>query len=158
ALLREAAEVEPLEPLVLRGKSEEVAAYRVLRVRDTPERHEAPFVGRRRELGLARDAWRRAQAERRGELVTIGRDAGVGKARLVGEAVASFEATVLHGRCLPYGEGITYSPIVEVLRQLNVLPPSEAAAAAIRSLLGESDATTSAEEIAWAFRKTLEHA
>ena len=58
----------------------------------------------------------------------------------------------------PYGEGITYWPVVEVLKQLDVLPPEEAAAAAIRSLLGESEAATSAEEIAWAFRKTLEQA
>ena len=68
------------------------------------------------------------------------------------------EATVVRGRCLPYGEGITYWPVVEVLKQLDVLPTDEAAALAIRSLLGESDAPTSAEEIAWAFRKTLEHA
>ena len=48
--------------------------------------------------------------------------------------------------------------MVEVLKQLAVLPPDDAAALAIRSLLGESQAVTSAEEIAWAFRKTLEHA
>src|SRR5207253_3461229 len=47
---------------------------------------------------------------------------------------------------------------VEVLNQLDVLPPEEAAAAAIRSLLGETEAVASAEEIAWAFRKTLEQA
>ena len=62
------------------------------------------------------------------------------------------------GRCPPYGEGITYWPVVEVLKQLDVSPPEEAAAVAIRSLLGESDAAATAEEIAWAFRKTLEHA
>ena len=72
--------------------------------------------------------------------------------------LASIDATVVRGRCLPYGEGITYWPVVEVLKQLDVLPPDEAAAAAIRSLLGETDAATSAEEIAWAFRKTLEQA
>ena len=44
-----------------------------------------------------------------------------------------------HGRCLPYGEGITYWPVVEVLKQLDVLPSEETAIAAIRSLLGESD-------------------
>src|SRR5207245_2589351 len=60
--------------------------------------------------------------------------------------------------CLPYGEGITYWPVVEVLRQLELLPPDKAAAAAIRSLLGETETVTSADEIAWAFRKTLEHA
>ena len=62
----------------------------------------------------------------------------------------------MRGRCLPYGEGITYWPVVEVMKQLDALPSDPAAAAAIRSLLGETDQATSAEEIAWAFRKLLE--
>ena len=158
-LVRDAAEVEPVEPLVLKGKAEPVRAYRLLRVREAPERrHEAPFVGRERELALVREAWERVRAGRRCELVTVIGDAGVGKSRLVAEVLASVEAAVVRGRCLPYGEGITYWPVVEVLKQLDLLPPEEAAAAAIRSLLGESEAATSAEEIAWAFRKTLEQA
>jgi class 3 adenylate cyclase/tetratricopeptide (TPR) repeat protein len=158
-LVREAVEVEPLEPLGLKGKAQPVPAYRLMRVRDTPERrHEARFVGRERELAAIREAWERVQAEKRCELVTIIGDAGVGKSRLVAEVLASVEATVVRGRCLPYGEGITYWPVVEVLKQLDVLPPDEAAALAIRSLLGQSESVTSAEEIAWAFRKTLEHA
>ncbi len=159
ALVGEAAEVEPLEPLELKGKAEPVAAYRLLRVREAPERrHETMFVGRERELALVREAWERVQAKQRCELVTVVGDAGVGKSRLAAEFLASTEATVVRGRCLPYGEGITYWPVVEVLKQLDLLPPDEAAAEAIRSLLGETEATTSAEEIAWAFRKTLEHA
>ena len=62
--------------------------------------------------------------------------------------LASIEATVLRGRCLPYGEGITYWPVIEVMKQIQVLPPEEAASEAIGSLLGENDASTSAEEIA----------
>jgi class 3 adenylate cyclase/tetratricopeptide (TPR) repeat protein len=154
-----AAEVEPVAPLVLKGKAEPVPAYRLLRVREAPERrHEALFVGRERELALVREAWERVQAEQRCELVTVIGDAGVGKSRLAAELLASLEATVVRGRCLPYGEGITYWPVVEVLKQLDLLPADEAAAVAIRSLLGETEAATSAEEIAWAFRKTLEHA
>ena len=159
ALVRDAAEVEPVEPLALKGKAEPVPAYRLLGVHDAPERqHEALFVGRERELSVVREAWGRVQAEQRYELVTVVGDAGVGKSRLVAEFLHGLEATVLRGRCLPYGEGITYWPVVEVLKQLAVLPPDEAAAAAIHSLLGESAATTSAEEIAWAVRKTVEHA
>jgi class 3 adenylate cyclase len=158
-LVREAAEFEPLEPLELKGKAEPVPAYRLLRVRDAPEwRHDTRFVGRERELALLREASERVQAEERCELVTVVGEAGVGKSRLVAEALASIEATVARGRCLPYGEGITYWPVVEVLKQLDVLPPDKVAAAAIRSLLGESELETSAEEIAWAFRKTLEQA
>ena len=156
-LVREAVEAEPVEPLALKGKTQPLAAHRLVRVNEAPERrHETPFVGRGRELALVRDGWERAQSEQRCELVTVVGDAGVGKSRLVAEALS--EAAVVSGRCLPYGEGITYWPVVEVLKQLDVLPPDPEAAAAIRSLLGEAGAPASAEEIAWAFRKTLEHA
>jgi tetratricopeptide (TPR) repeat protein len=159
ALVGGAVEVEPLEPLSLKGKAERVPAYRLLGVREAAERrHGTVFVGRKRELDLLGEACGRVRADRRCELVTVVGDAGVGKSRLVAEALDSIEATVVRGRCPPYGEGITYWPVVEVVKQLDVRPTEVAAADAIRSLLGETDAATSAEEIAWAFRKTLEHA
>jgi class 3 adenylate cyclase/tetratricopeptide (TPR) repeat protein len=159
ALVGDAADVEPIEPLELKGKAEPVPAYRLLRVHDSPERrHGEQFVGREHELANLQEAWKLVQAEQRCELITVAGDAGVGKSRLAAEFLASIEATVLRGRCLPYGEGITYWPVVEVLKQVQVLPPEEAAAVAIRSLLGETEAATSAEEIAWAFRKSLEQA
>jgi class 3 adenylate cyclase/tetratricopeptide (TPR) repeat protein len=159
ALAREALEVDDLDPLAMKGKAQRVAAYRLVRVREaTPRRHEMRFVGRARELGLLREAWERALAERRCELVTVVAEAGVGKSRLVQEALAQLEAAVVRGRCLPYGEGISYWPVIEVLRQLDVRPSDEAASAAVASLLGESDAHASAEDIAWAVRKTFEQA
>jgi class 3 adenylate cyclase/tetratricopeptide (TPR) repeat protein len=160
ALVEGAVEVEPVEPLVLKGKAEPVTAYRLLRVLNTPDRrHETLFVGRERELALVREVWERVRDGQRCELVTIVGDAGVGKSRLVAEALVSIDATAVRGRCLPYGEGITYWPVVEVVKQLAVLPHDEAAATAIRSLLGDTEAgPPSAEEIAWAFRKTLEQA
>jgi class 3 adenylate cyclase len=158
-LVRDAVEVEQVEPLELKGKAEPVPAHRLQHVRDAPERrHEARFVGRGRELEVIRNAWQRVVAGARCELVTIVGDAGVGKSRLIAEALAPLQARVARGRCLPYGEGITYWPVVEVLKQLDVLPPDPEAAAAIRSVLGIGDEPASAEEIAWAFRKTLEHA
>ena len=61
------------------------------------------------------------------------------------------------GRCLSYGEGITYFPVVEVIKQLDTRRgTSSRRAAAIAALLGESDAATTPDEIAWAFRKLLE--
>ena len=159
AVAGDAIEVEPVDPLELKGKAEPVVAYRLLAVHAVPERRYGTlFVGRERELALVRDALERVQAEWSCELVTVVGEAGVSKSRLVTEALEAVEATVVRGRCLPYGAGITYWPVVEVLRQLDVLPEEDAAAAAIRSLLGESEAATSAEEIAWAFRKTLEDA
>ena len=130
-------DVESVEPLVLKGKSEPVPAFRLLAARAADERrHDTVFVGRERELGLLGEAWGRALAEQRCELVTVVGDAGIGKSRLAAEALASIEARVVRGRCLPYGAGITYWPVVEVVKQLDALPSDPAAAAAIRSLLG----------------------
>jgi class 3 adenylate cyclase/tetratricopeptide (TPR) repeat protein len=156
-LVRGAVEAEALEPLDLKGKATPVAAFRLESVREPPERaHESPFVGRDRELSLVVEAWSRAQAELRCELVTIVGEPGVGKSRLVAEGLSSIDARTVGGRCLPYGEGITYWPVVEVLKQLDALPSDPGAATAIASLLGETARGTSAGEIAWAFRKLLE--
>jgi class 3 adenylate cyclase/tetratricopeptide (TPR) repeat protein len=155
-LVREAIEVEPVESLALKGKAEPVPAHRLVSLLAMPERsHAARFVGREQELALVQASWERARSESRCELLTIVGEAGVGKSRLVAEALALIEWRVAGGRCLPYGEGITYWPLLEVLKQLQALPSEPAAAAAIRSLLGESEDGTSAEEIAWAFRKLL---
>jgi class 3 adenylate cyclase len=158
ALVRGAVDVAALEPLVLKGKAQPVQAYRLLALTAVPERsHGSRFVGRREELTAIADEWQRAVGEARCELVTIVGEAGVGKSRLVAEFVSSVGAIhVVRGRCLPYGEGITYWPVVEVIKQLDVLPADQTAAAAIQSLLGESGSGTSAEEIAWAFRRLLE--
>ena len=157
ALVAVAVDVEPVEPLALKGKAEPVSAFRLLGVREALERRpEAHFVGRQRELAPIKEAWERALAERRCELVTIVGEAGVGKSRLVAEALAPLEARLVQGRCLPYGEGITYWPVVEILKQLGASPSDEVAAAAIGSLLAGTGVVTSAEEIAWAFRKLLE--
>ena len=157
ALVHEAAVAEPVEPLTLKGKSESVPAYRLLSVLDAPERsHRSRFVGRELEVAQIVGAWERVHAQARCELMTVVGDAGVGKSRLVAEALGAVEARVLRGRCLPYGEGITYWPVVEVVKQLEALPSDPVAEAAMRSLLGESDVATSGDEIAWAFRKLLE--
>ena len=157
ALVHEAVLADPVEPLTLKGKSDPVPAYRLLAVLDAPERsNKARFVGRERELTKVVEAWERAQAEGRCELLTVVGDAGVGKSRLVAEALAGVEARIVRARCVPYGEGITYWPVVEVVKQLDTMPSDEAAAAAVRSLLGESDVATTGDEIAWAFRKLLE--
>ena len=155
-LVAPAVEVGEERLLELKGKSEPVAAHPLLAVQEAPERsHASRFIGRERELAKLVDAWERALAGPGCQLVTVVGDAGVGKSRLVAEALDSLDARVVRGRCLPYGEGITYWPVIEVVKQLAALPSDPAAAVAVRSLLGESDQGTSADQIAWAFRKLL---
>jgi class 3 adenylate cyclase len=156
-LVRAIVDAEPVKPLTLKGKTDPVQAFRLVSLLATPERsHESRFVGRERELRSIAEAWERASLEQRCELATVVGEAGVGKSRLVAEALRSIDGRVVRGRCLPYGDGITYWPVVEVVKQLDALPSDPAADSSIRSLLGELEQGTSAEEIAWAFRKLLE--
>jgi class 3 adenylate cyclase/tetratricopeptide (TPR) repeat protein len=87
----------------------------------------APLVGRDAELSLLRSLFARTAAEGTPNLVTIYGDAGVGKSRLTTEFVFDAEvqgAAVLRGRCLPYGDGITYWPLAEILKtHTGVLDP-----------------------------------
>jgi class 3 adenylate cyclase/tetratricopeptide (TPR) repeat protein len=156
-LVRDAVEADVLEPLDLKGKAQPVETFRLIAAHEPGDRpSDRRFVGRERELSLLGEAWERALADERCELFTVIGEPGVGKSRLVAEAVAATDARCVSARCLPYGEGITYWPVIEMIKQLDALPSDQAAAEAIRSLLGESEAGASAEEIAWAFRKLLE--
>ena len=115
------------------------------------------MVGRDREQRLLSNAWERVVSERSCHLVTVLGNAGVGKSRLAAEFLGPIDrATIARGRCLPYGEGITYWPVIEVLKQLPEVELDENAAETIRGLLGDEAVTTSSERIASAFRQTLE--
>ena len=121
-LVRDAVVVESLEPLVLKGKARPVAAFRLVSaiagVAGRTRRGDAPMVGRERDLSVLRRAFERVVADRTPQLFTLFGTAGVGKSRLLREFEAAIgsEASVLVGRCLPYGEGITYWPVAEVVR------------------------------------------
>jgi class 3 adenylate cyclase len=157
ALVRNAVTAEPLEPLELKGKADAVRAHRLVELaQEVDRRHDLPLVGRERDLDRLEDAFAHAVETRTCHLFTVLGVAGIGKSRLAHEFLDGLEAQIVQGRCLSYGEGITYWPIVQVLRQLEALPSDPAAATALRSLLGESDEQTSADEIAWSFRKLLE--
>ena len=158
-LVRDAVELGPERALELKGKSATVAAHPLIAVvgEGTARRFDVAMVGRERERRALDDAWQRAQSERACHLFTLLGAAGVGKSRLTAEFLAAIsDARIVRGRCLSYGEGITYWPVVEIVLQLGVRPENERAAAAIDSLLGESDVPASAEDIAWAFRTLLE--
>jgi len=115
---------EGVEPLDLKGKRDPVAAYRVVALDDDPARPLRPaassLVGRVREQRMLQDAFERAAGERSCQLVTVLGAAGVGKSRLVAEFLAGLqpEATICAGRCLSYGEGVTYWALAEAVKSL----------------------------------------
>ena len=150
-LARDAVEVEPVEPLELKGKAEPLPAYRLLRVVEGApafdRRLDAPLVGRREELARVRAAFDEAVSERRCRLVTVTGAPGIGKSRLAREVAAALEAeaAVFAGHCLPYGEGITYWPLREIFASAGAEEELEAA-------LGSG----APEEILWEVRKAFE--
>ena len=108
---------------MLKGKSQPVPALRLLDVRARAPgliRHlDAPMVGRDRELSSLCQAFDRVQREQACHLFTVLGSPGVGKSRLIEEFISVVEedASVAKGRCLAYGEGITFWPIAEIVRQ-----------------------------------------
>jgi class 3 adenylate cyclase/tetratricopeptide (TPR) repeat protein len=172
-LARDAVDVEPVAPLVVKGKSEALSAFRLVGVREGApafvRRLDSPIVGRERERLLLRQAFDRTVEDRACQLFTILGPAGIGKSRLVHELLDSVEgeATIVSGRCLSYGEGITYWPLLEVLEQLGceleISAPEETAWAA-RKLLeqtaGERPLVVLFDDVQWAeptFLDLLEH-
>ncbi len=143
-LVRDAVDVEAVEPLILKGKSQPVAAYHLLSVgrgETFARRQDTPMVGREAEMALLRGALTAATIGRDCRMVTVVGDAGVGKTRLTREFLDSVQrhARVLRGRCLPYGDGITFWPVAEVVRQAADIredDPPEAARRRLATLLG----------------------
>ena len=155
-LVQGAVEAEPVEPLELKGKAELVAAFRLLSAAgELGRRFGTPLVGRVTELQRLRDAFAQAVHDRSCQLFTVLGSAGVGKSRLAAEFLGGVDARLVRGRCLSYGQGITYWPVVEILKQIGALPEGDAARP-LRALLRETNEPASAEEIAWGFRKLLE--
>jgi DNA-binding SARP family transcriptional activator/tetratricopeptide (TPR) repeat protein len=135
-------------------------------------RLDVPLVGRGEELRLLETAYARSTRERVTLTVTVIGEAGLGKTRLVQEFAGGLgrRAHALTGRCLPYGEGITFWPLREVVRQasggdspegIRALLAGEADAAAVtdqlhRALGSGTQGRTAAAEIFWAARRFLE--
>ena len=107
-------------------------------------RFDSPLVGREQQLGVLRSAFASVVHHRACRLLTVLGPAGIGKSRLVQQFADDLgeEATVLHGHCLPYGEGITYWPLTEVVREIlrsEESSGSESSSAAIAELLPGED-------------------
>ena len=130
--------------LEVRGRARPIHAFEVVGESDVAvQAIRAPFHGRSVERGQLQEKYQRVVAEGRPHLVTVVGNAGVGKSRLVREfidwAARSDPAlTTLSGRCLPYGEDITYRPLAEVLGELTGVTPisnPDEAAGTVRELV-----------------------
>ena len=121
ALVRGQVEVEQVEPLELKGKAERVPAFRLVGLIGAGAATgpvESPLVGRDAELAILEEALADAYVTQRTRLVTVVGEPGVGKSRLIREFLDEHEgdARTLVGRCLSYGQGITFWPVAEVVR------------------------------------------
>ena len=172
-------EVEDEGPVEIRGRAEPVWAWRIICLaggKPGAGVRQAPLVGRDAELELLENTYSRAVRDNRAHLFTIYGDPGVGKSRLVNEFVGGLEgATVLYGRALPYGEGVTYSalsdmvktaagiadddPLDDALEKLRDCCPDEAVADLLALASGVLEAVKgerNQQEIAWAAREWAE--
>ncbi|HEU4865331.1 MAG TPA: adenylate/guanylate cyclase domain-containing protein [Actinomycetota bacterium] len=137
-----------IAPLSVKGKELPLRAYDVLDVLPGLERETSsrtPMLGRQQEMELLQTLYRRMVTDDRPSLVTIYGEAGVGKSRLVEEFQSWAEAlerapTVVHGRCLPYGEGVAYWPLAEILKRHAGVQDSDQPATAVAKI--QADAKT----------------
>jgi predicted ATPase/class 3 adenylate cyclase len=181
-LVRDAVVVEPSGPRALKhGKTIHalVVVDVLARASGSVRRFDSPFVGRVRERAALETALSKVVRDRTCHLLTVLGGAGVGKSRLVWEFAGGFagDVTVLRGRCLPYGEGITYWPLAEIVREITRAEgrdPGEQSASAIAArLAGEEKAeliverlgnalglggagAATSEETFWAVRRLFE--
>ena len=179
-LVRDTVDVEPMAPSG--DQPGAIQARRLVAVRpDVPARvshFESPMVGREREQRRLRDAFEQAVGDASCQLFTVLGAPGVGKSRLVQEFLGAVGKTplVARGRCLPYGEGITYWPVVEAVNAVSVLDDAispqererhlaamltggdeaELVARRLAELMGLADAVGGVDDSFWAVRKFFE--
>jgi class 3 adenylate cyclase/tetratricopeptide (TPR) repeat protein len=151
-LVHDAVRVEARKALPLKGKTETVAAYPLVEVFQgapaVPRRVDTPFVGRKNELASLLASFEQSVEQRAPVLATVLGPAGIGKTRLAAELATKVHGrgTVLQGRCLSYGEGITFWPLQEILRGLPERPPGSP----------DPEQAQGSEETFWAYRKLFE--
>ena len=172
-LVKDAVKAGPLQSFPVKGKRDQVAPFRVEAVdrlaAGVARRFDRPLVDRETELGLLEEAFERA-ATGSCYLFTVLGPPGIGKSRLAAEFSRKIadRAQVLAGRCLPYGEGITFWPLREIVRKLGgkegveaSLDGSDDAALVLNGVLsavGETEraGTSAGPETSWAFRRLFE--
>ena len=179
-LVKDRVRTEVVEPFVAKGRTAPVRAHRLLEVLPAERsraRPRAPIVGRGSELRLLRETLQRVVEDRSPHLFMVLGAPGIGKSRLVAELEDDEAATILRGRCLPYGEGITYWPIAEIVQKCAGIKSGDAPETArakliasagdgeeavavadrVAQVVGLSDSGGTTDELFWAVRKYLEH-
>jgi class 3 adenylate cyclase/tetratricopeptide (TPR) repeat protein len=175
-LVGDAVDAAEVEPLSLKGKAVPVRAYRITGLRSgapATGAASAPLVGREAEMTILRSAFDSAMAASAPRLVTLIGDAGVGKTRLTDEFLDSARgaARVLRGGCLAYGDGITFWPIAEVIRdaagilatdppaigrrKLRAVVADPAIVDRVATAIGLSDRSFQVAELFWGIRRFL---
>jgi DNA-binding SARP family transcriptional activator len=171
AVVEHAVEAEPAVPVEL-GALGRMPAFRLVAVGDAVRPlGTASLVGRSDELAWLRAAFAGVCAERRSRVVAVVGEAGVGKSRLASELISGLggEAVALNGRCVSYGEGATFLPLADVVRQSTSANPRDEIAALlagdedagliaehVTQLIGAADGVASTGEVFWAVRRFLE--
>jgi class 3 adenylate cyclase len=169
-LARDAVRAEAIEPVEAKGKSEPVPAWRLLDVLDDAPAFTrpiaTPFVGRSDELDRLVAAFTRSRETRRAQRITVLGVPGIGKSRLARELVqrVAGEARIAVGRCLAYGDGITYWPLAEIVRAtagadrdaIAAVAGDELVADRVASAIGVGGVAGTKEETQWAARRYLE--
>ncbi len=165
-LVAHAVDAAPVVPLTVKGKSAAIEAYRLMRVVPAaparPQRRAAPLVDRVDERLQLRDAFERTVRGGSCQVCTVMGVAGVGKSRLVGDVVAELrrDATVASGRCLPYGDALTWWPLMEALGRGGLLErlagDDHPAFPRAAELLKPEGDPVAPDEAIWAIRVVLE--
>jgi class 3 adenylate cyclase/predicted ATPase len=171
-LVENATQLEPAGTIAAKGKRRQVDAWRVLGTiagaTAFARRLDAPLVGRGTELAFLRNELAAAEREHACRVVTVLGAAGIGKSRLSTEFLNHVRehAAVLTARCLPYGDGITFLPLTELVRSAGGEEAIMAAVAdepdgalmveRVCATIDPAASPVSAEETFWAIRRMLE--
>jgi class 3 adenylate cyclase/tetratricopeptide (TPR) repeat protein len=129
---RHAIEYREGEPVAAKGKAEPVRVWEAVEAREAPTRREVrrgTLVGRDAELEKLLGLWEQVVSQRLPGIATVLGSPGIGKSRLLEELAARVadDGTTVWGRCLPYGEGITYWAVTEILKGAAGILQSEGA-------------------------------
>ncbi len=171
-LVENATVLEPREDFTVKGKAEPIVAWNALAVIEGApayaRRLDAPLVGREEELQALHEAFNAAVAERSCRLFTIVGPAGIGKSRLAAELCAAVrdQARVLTAPCLPYGDGITFWPLLRIIGLLGSdegvrdilagVEDAELIEDRVLGAVGLTPTTAPGGEVFWAVRRLLE--